>query len=316
MLTQEELIDAIPHALRDADIPELGAKHAGKVRDSYQKDGQRILITTDRISAFDQVLGVIPYKGQILNQLSAWWFQQTCDIIPNHIAAIPDPNVSIVHEATPLPVEVIVRGYITGSTSTSLWYLYQQGERHPYGISLPDGLSKNDPLPHPIITPTTKAAAGQHDQQLTRDDIITQGILPEERWQLIETVALALFNRGQKIAHAAGLILVDTKYEFGVVDGNRLMLIDEIHTPDSSRYWSVESHQQTPHAPEHYDKEYLRLWYAKQGYRGQGTPPPLPDTIAAQTAQRYITTYERITGTSFAPAEQPALERIRRNLDG
>lgn len=312
MLTQSELLKAIPLALHSVNPPGLGTEQPGKVRESYQVDGQRILITTDRVSAFDRILGVIPFKGQVLNQLSAWWFEQTRDIIANHLIAVPDPNVTIAHEAEPLPVEVVVRGYITGVTKTSLWMLYAQGERHPYGVTLPDGLHKNDPLPRPIITPTTKAIGGGHDERITRTEILERGLIKPDLWQEIEQTALALFARGQEIAQRAELILVDTKYEFGLIDG-RLALIDEVHTPDSSRYWTKESYSSAGE-PEHFDKEYLRQWFAQQGYRGEGVPPQMSDEFVAEVAARYIAAFERLTGETFTPGQQPAAERITRNL--
>ena len=312
MLTHQQLLEAIPAALRGVDLPGWGPKTSGKVRDIYMQDGKRVLVTTDRISAFDRVLGLIPYKGQVLNQLSAWWFDQTRDIVANHVISVPDPNVTIAREAEPLPVEVVVRGYITGVTKTSLWYLYSQGDRKPYGIALPDGLHKNDPLPNPVITPTTKAIAGAHDERITREEILQHGIVRASLWEQIERVALGLFARGQQVAQRAGLILVDTKYEFGLVDG-ALVLIDEIHTPDSSRYWIAESYDET-REPKNFDKEFLREWFAAQGYRGDGEPPAMPDDFIAQVAARYMSAYERLTGQTFVPAEQPAQERILRNL--
>ena len=308
MLTHDELLRAVPTALRDFEMPGWGPGTAGKVRQMYQRGGRRVLVTTDRVSAFDRVLGAIPFKGQVLNQLSAWWFAQTADIVANHFIESPDPNVTIAREAAPLPVEVIVRGYITGVTSTSLWALYAQGERSPYGIALPDGLRKNDPLPQPVITPTTKAAGGAHDERLTRDDIIRRGLVEAALWEQVEAAALALFDRGQRAARRAGLILVDTKYEFGLIDG-RLALIDEVHTPDSSRFWTAESYGPN-RDPEHFDKEYLRLWFAARGYRGEGIPPNLPDDLAAEAAARYIGAYERLTEQVFAPGAQPAGPRI------
>jgi phosphoribosylaminoimidazole-succinocarboxamide synthase len=312
VLTHNQLIQAIPHALASIELPELGPQHSGKVRDMYALDGRRVLITTDRISAFDRVLGVIPFKGQVLNQLSAWWFEQTGDVVANHLLAVPDPNVTIAREAIPLPVEVVVRGYITGVTKTSLWTLYATGERQIYGANLPDGLHKNDPLPTPLITPTTKAEDGSHDEPLTPDEIVERELLPAALWREVQTAALALFARGQELARRAGLILVDTKYEFGLVDG-RLTLIDEVHTPDSSRFWTQESYEAGGEL-EHLDKEFLRAWYAAQGYRGDGPPPTMPDEFVARVAARYIAAYERLTGRAFVPAEQPAVERIRRNL--
>lgn len=313
MLTHDDLLQAIPTALGGVDVPGLGEKIEGKVRDIYRQGDQFVLITTDRISAFDRVLGLIPYKGQVLNQLSAWWFEQTQDILPNHVIAVPDPNVTIARAAAPLPVEIVVRGYITGVTKTSLWYLYDQGDRQPYGISLPDGLHKNDPLPHPIITPTTKAEKGGHDERLTEAEILERGLVSEELWAQVRAAAIALFQRGQQIARQAGLILVDTKYEMGLING-QLALIDEIHTPDSSRYWIADTYQPGGDEPENFDKEFLRKWYAAQGYRGDGTPPTMPDEFIAQVAARYISAYEQLTGTVFTPGEQPAAARIIKNL--
>jgi phosphoribosylaminoimidazole-succinocarboxamide synthase len=312
VLTYDELIQAIPHALTSIDLPGLGPKQSGKVRDMYAIDGRRALIATDRISAFDRVLGVIPFKGQVLNQLGAWWFARTGDIVANHLIAIPDPNVTIAREAVPLPIEVVVRGYITGVTKTSLWTLYAAGERHAYGAALPDGLRKNDPLPTPLITPTTKAEGGAHDEPLTPDLIVERRLLPESLWRDVTAAALGLFARGQELALRAGLILVDTKYEFGLVDG-RLTLIDELHTPDSSRFWTRESYE-SGRAPEHLDKEFLRAWYTARGYRGEGAPPAMPADFVAQVAARYIAAYERLTGQVFEPAEQPLAQRIGQNL--
>jgi phosphoribosylaminoimidazole-succinocarboxamide synthase len=314
MLTPDALLAAIPAALDTVDLNGWGAKISGKVRDIYARDGRRVLITTDRISAFDRVLGLIPYRGQVLNQLSLWWFEQTRDIVPNHVIASPDPNVTVAREAQALPVEVIVRGYITGVTSTSMWTLYAQGDRAPYGIPLPDGLRKNDRLPAPVITPTTKATAGGHDERLTRDEIVSGGLVAPELWAQVEDVALRLFARGQQIAERAGLILVDTKYEFGLIDG-QLTLIDEIHTPDSSRYWVAATYTPGGDEPENMDKEFLRKWFAAQGYTGEGTPPRLTPVFTAEVAARYITTYEKLTGQAFVPARLPAADRIRRAMD-
>ncbi len=308
MISEELLLQAVPDALAGVTVPGWGEPLRGKVRDIYLRDGQRILITSDRVSAFDRVLGLIPFKGQVLNQLSAWWFENTADIVRNHLIAVPDPNVTIAAEAQLLPVEIVVRGYITGVTKTSLWYLYEHGDRQPYGIPLPDGLLKNDPLPQPIITPTTKAEEGGHDQRLTRQEILDRCLVAGPLWDEIEKTAVALFRRGQQLAARAGLVLVDTKYEMGLVDG-RLTIVDEIHTPDSSRYWLAESlHEDAK--PQNYDKEFLRKWYAAQDYRGDGTPPQMPAEFVASVAARYIVAYERITGRTFEPAEQPAEPRI------
>lgn len=305
------ILAAVPDALLRTDIPELGERIEGKVRDIYLQETQRVLITTDRVSAFDQVLGTIPFKGQVLNQLSAWWFEQTADIVGNHIIAVPDPNVTIGAEAIALPVEVIVRGFITGVTSTSLWTLYEQGVDRPYGLDLPPGLRKNDALPEAVITPTTKATGGAHDERLTSDEVVEDGLVEPGLWAEVQAAALAVFGLGQQVAADAGLVLVDTKYEFGMLD-DKLVLIDEVHTPDSSRYWIAESYREG--TPQNYDKEHLRLWFAAKGYRGDGPAPTMPDEFVAEVAGRYIDAYQRLTGNEFEPGEQPAVERIRRAL--
>ncbi len=312
MIDKQVLLEALPHVLDTVTLP--CNQQSGKVREMCIKENERVIVTTDRVSAFDVVLGTIPMKGQVLTQISAWWFEQTKDIIPNHLLSNPDPNVMVVKNAKPLPVEVIVRGYITGVTKTSLWKFYEAGERNAYGISLPEGLKKNDALPEPIITPTTKAEAGKHDERLTKQEIIERKILSEDLWQQIEKTALALFKRGQELAHNAGLLLVDTKYEFGLVD-NALTLIDEIHTPDSSRYWTLASYQQTKDKPESLDKEFLREWFAAQGYSGEGNIPTMPDEFRVQVAERYIGAYEKLTGKSFKPGSVPIGERILRVLE-
>jgi phosphoribosylaminoimidazole-succinocarboxamide synthase len=311
MIDQETILAAIPGALLRTDFPELGRRVEGKVRDIYLQDNSRILITTDRVSAFDQVLGAIPFKGQVLNQLSAWWFAHVADIVTSHVLSIPDPNVTIGAEAEALPVEVIVRGFITGVTSTSLWTLYDQGVERPYGLELPPGLKKNDPLPEPVVTPTTKAAGGAHDERLTSEEVVEQGLVETSLWEQVKSVALEVFEYGQRVAAEAGLILVDTKYEFGMINGE-LALIDEVHTPDSSRYWIADSYGLGE--PQNFDKEFLRLWFVEQGYRGDGPAPTMPDEFVAAVAARYIESYERLTGESFEPGEQPAADRIRRAL--
>ena len=310
-ISHEEITAAIPDALLRTDLPQLGERIEGKVRDIYLADDRRVLITTDRVSAFDRVLGAIPFKGQVLNQLSAWWFEQTKTIVANHVIAIPDPNVTVGAEAEALPVEVIVRGYITGVTSTSLWTLYEQGVDKPYGLDLPAGLSKNDPLPEPVITPTTKATGGAHDERLTSAEVVEHGLVGPDLWREVQQAALAIFAKGQEVAAEAGLILVDTKYEFGLINGE-LALIDEIHTPDSSRFWIAET--ATTGDPQNYDKEYLRLWFVDQGYRGDGPAPAMPDDFVTAGAARYIDAFERLTGEEFEPGEQPAAGRIRKAL--
>lgn len=304
-------------ALAGVDLPGLGVRVRGKVRDIYAHGDKLILVTTDRLSAFDRILGLVPFKGQVLNQLAAFWFDQTRDVVPNHLVAVPDPNVTVARRCRPLAVEVVVRGYITGVTSTALWQRYSQGERDIYGLRFPDGLQKNDPLPAPILTPTTKAADGGHDERITPAEITARGLMTPAQWDEVVAAALALFARGQQIAARAGLILVDTKYEFGLDDGDRITLIDEIHTPDSSRFWIAATYAERRAAglePENFDKEFVRLHYAARGYRGEGEPLPLPPDLAAQAAARYAAAYTMLTGCPLTPGETPAAQRIARNV--
>ncbi|MCB0092085.1 MAG: phosphoribosylaminoimidazolesuccinocarboxamide synthase [Caldilineaceae bacterium] len=304
--------------LSSVDLPFLGTKSSGKVRDIYRVDDKLVLITTDRLSAFDRILGLVPWKGQVLNQLSAFWFSQLADIIGSHFVEAPDPNVTVAQVCTPLPVEVVVRGYITGVTSTALWYRYSQGERNIYGIDFPDGLQKNDALSTPIITPTTKASDGGHDERITNAQVVSLGLVEAALWRRVSEVAVAIFQRGQEIARRAGLILVDTKYEFGLTPNGDLVLIDEVHTPDSSRFWIADTYAARKTAgqePENFDKEYVRLYYAAQGYRGDGDPMPLPVDLANELSQRYIRTYEMLTGRAFERGETPVAARIARNLE-
>lgn len=305
----------------------LGPKNSGKVRDLYEREDQLVLITTDRLSAFDHILGLVPFKGQVLNQLSAFWFEQTQDIVANHCLDTPDPNVTIGKKCQPLPVEVVVRGYISGVTKTSLWHQYQQGERNIYGLTFPDGLQKNDPLPGPVITPTTKAGKDDHDRPVTIREVVEMGLVEASLWEEVCNAALSLFSRGQEIAAYAGLLLVDTKYEFGIADDGSLTLIDEIHTPDSSRFWTASSFEeaiasraedrdgsQDDIEPENFDKEFVRLVYAAQGYIGDGPPPPLSEELAQRASERYIACYELLTGRHFEPGEGPTADRVARNL--
>lgn len=316
MIADDQIRAAIPGALNHVDISGIGTRLEGKVRDMYKMDDRRVLITTDRVSAFDRVLGTIPFKGQVLTQLSAWWFDQLSDVVGHHLIDLPDPNVMLAHEAQTLPVEVIVRGYITGSTSTSLWTLYKDGVDRPYGLDLPKGLVKNSRLPHPVITPTTKAERGEHDERLTCDEVLERGLVEPGLWDQVQTVALEIFRRGQEVADKAGLILVDTKYEFGMI-GGKLCLIDEVHTPDSSRYWVKDSYDAAMaagEAPKQFDKEHLRLWLKSVGYSGDGPNPPLTEDIKAEVSARYISAYERLTGLEFVPGAQPVAARIEKAL--
>jgi amidophosphoribosyltransferase len=297
------------------DLPD---ERRGKVRVSYALPGnRRLFITTDRLSAFDHIIAGVPYKGQVLNQLAAWWFEQTCDIVPNHVLSTPDPNVTVARAATPLAVEVVVRGYITGVTSTSLWQQYADGARTIYGYEFPDGLQKNSALPAAIITPTTKAADGAHDEPITCDEVVSRGIVDAEVWQRVQHAALALFARGQQIAAAAGLILADTKYEFGVTDVGELLLIDEMHTPDSSRIWVAATYAERValgEDPESLDKEPIRAALAAAGYRGDGPIPQLGDAVWQQTSQRYQNAYTLLTGRAFEPGDTPVAARVARRV--
>ncbi len=319
-MDETTLTQYIPQALTGVDLEWPYVWSRGKVRDSFSlPGGRRLIVTTDRLSAFDRVLAAVPFKGQVLNQLSAFWFVQTADLIPNHILAVPDPNVSLVHECHMLPVEVVVRGYITGVTQTALWYRYSLGERSIYGYHLPDGLQKNEPLPRPIITPTTKGGVDEHDERLTRAEVVERGLLDAGTWEQVQAAALAIFARGQQIAERAGLILVDTKYEFGRAPDGTVMLIDEVHTADSSRFWVADSYPErlaSGQEPENFDKEFLRLWYAQRGYRGEGEPPAATPDLIVQVSQRYMTLYEELTGKPFRPASYPAGPRIARVLQG
>ncbi|MCA9566266.1 MAG: phosphoribosylaminoimidazolesuccinocarboxamide synthase [Myxococcales bacterium] len=316
MIDTDVLRAALPGALETVDLSAWGEQIDGKVREMVRVGDRRILVTTDRVSAFDRVLGTIPLKGQVLNQLSAWWFSQIEDIVGHHLVAVPDPNVMVTREAEPLPVEVIVRGHITGSTSTSLWTLYSQGVEKPYGLDLPPGLKQHERLAVPVITPTTKAAKGEHDERLTSAEVVERGLVDPELWDRVQTVALALFARGQEIADRAGFVMADTKYEFGMVDGE-LVLIDEVHTPDSSRYWARDAWERAMVEggdPPSADKEKLRLWLKSRGFKGDGEAPVLPDDVRVDIASTYVATFERITGQTFVPAEQPVGARIVRNL--
>lgn len=306
--------------LADATIPELPNHYRGKVRDNYDlPDGRRIIIASDRLSAFDRILAAIPFKGQVLTQTARYWFEQTADICPNHVLEYPDPNVVVGQTLTILPVEIVVRDYLAGTTGTSILTLYKQGQRQMYGHTLPDGLRDNERLPHPIITPTSKAFDAGHDEPLTPDDILAQGLLTMAQWETISTYALALFARGQDLARQQGLILVDTKYEFGTDADGRIVLADEIHTPDSSRYWIAETYAAKFAAgerPDSFDKDFVRAWVAARCDPYKDPIPEIPADMIVRTSEVYIQAYETITGQAFErpDANEPVLTRIRRNL--
>ena len=314
-----QLPDQLPTPFDDIELP-LTDRRAGKVRVSYALPGERrLFVTTDRLSAFDRVIAGVPYKGQVLNQLSWWWFEHTRDIVANHALSTPDPNVLIATAATPLTVEVIVRGYITGVTDTALWTRYAAGERTIYGHHFPDGLRKNTPLPEPIVTPTTKGADGAHDEPLSSAEVVAVGHVPAELWSRVETAAIELFGRGSDRGRGAGLILADTKFEFGVGSNGELLLIDEALTPDSSRWWVADSYDERLAAgeePESLDKEVVRRALAAAGYTGEGPVPELPADVWSSTSRRYIDAFERLTGLTFVPGAYPVGARINAALAG
>ncbi|MCD2171410.1 phosphoribosylaminoimidazolesuccinocarboxamide synthase [Rhizobium sp. C4] len=307
--------------LADATIPELPNHYKGKVRENYDLPGdRRVIIATDRLSAFDRILTCIPYKGQILTQIARYWFDKTGDICPNHVIEYPDPNVVIGKRLDILPVEIVVRGYLAGTTSTSILTLYNAGQREMYGITLPDGLKANQKLPEAIITPTSKAFDGGHDEPLTPDEIVSRGLLTAEQWATLKDYALKLFARGQQMAAERGLILVDTKYEFGTDENGKIILADEIHTPDSSRYWIAGSYParfEAGERPESFDKDFVRAWVNERCDPYKDEIPAIPDELIRETSAVYMKAYQAITGTAFDPTtvDAPVLERVRKNLE-
>lgn len=301
----------------DISVPDLSSPYKGKVRQSYDAPKERkIIIATDRLSAFDRQITTIPLKGQVLTQLAAYWFKETEDICPNHVIAYPDPNVLVCRKLRMLPIEMIVRGYLAGSTATSILKMYKAGRREMYGVTFPDGLRDNEKLETPIITPTTKAETNEHDEPLTPQKIIEDKILDEALWNKASAYALALFERGQKIAQSRGLILADTKYEFGLLPDGTLLLADEIHTPDSSRYWigsTYEERLKAGQGPETLDKDVIRRWLNEHCDPYKDALPPIPDSLRIATAETYISVYEKMTGTKFPfpDAAQDPKERIK-----
>ncbi len=298
--TDQQLID---NCLTDAEFPELPDFYRGKVRDAYGlPDGRRLLISTDRQSAFDQVLAAVPFKGQVLTQTARYWFDKTADICSNHVISYPDPNVALVKNLDMLPIEMVVRDYLTGSTETSIWPMYERGERLLYGHEFPDGLIKNQKLPETIITPTTKAAQGDHDAPITEAEILETQLVTTEQWHELAEKSLALFTRGREMAVKNDLILVDTKYEFGVDENGIIVVADEIHTPDSSRYWLVDSYPArfaSGENPESLDKEFLRLWIGAKCDPYKDPIPEIPATTLIEFSEKYIKLFERVTGQAF-----------------
>ena len=325
--------------LKETNFEFLGKKKTGKVRDIYEPStgsgrGSLIIITTDRHSSFYRIIAHIPWKGQVLNQISAWWFDNTKDIIPNHVLAVPDPNVTVGRKMNMVPVEAVMRGYLTGVTDTAIWTRYSAGQRDFGGLHLPDGMKKNQRLPEPIFDPTTKEEA--HDRVITPEEMIAEGLITKELFERVKETATKLFLRGQEIAARQGLILVDTKYEFGTDEKGDLVLIDEIHTPDSSRYWYKEdydtlfgeaktsgaagsspdvSQSEAFREPKSFDKEFLRLWFKEHSdpYKDAALPEAPPELVE-ELSRRYIQMYEQITGNAFVPGETPVIPRIERNL--
>jgi phosphoribosylaminoimidazole-succinocarboxamide synthase len=330
MIPDAQLRAQLPHTLRQIDLPALGELYRGKVRDNYSRGDRIVMITTDRISAFDHVLGTIPFKGEVLSRLTAFWFDKVKDIAPTHLVDVPDPSVQVVKRAKPFPIEIVIRGYITGS----LWRDYEAGKAGAYGIEWPKGLRKDQRFDRAIITPSTKAEYGKHDEPISEQEILAKGIVAADLWKEATGIAHRLFQRGQEWAAKRGLILVDTKYEMGVVaeedgsagrrgdasapSGAKLIVIDEIHTPDSSRYWIADGYAERFAKGEDQqmlDKENVRQWLIREhGFSGHGKPPPLTDEVRVMLARKYIDVYERLTGETFSSAVGAVDERIQRNL--
>lgn len=321
LATEAPVTFSAPNALAEVDLPGLPNHYRGKVRDNYDlPDGRRVIVASDRLSAFDRILCAVPYKGQVLTQTARYWFDATADICPNHVLAYPDPNVLIGRRLEMLPVELVVRGYLAGTTSTSILTLYNKGEREMYGVRLPDGLRANQRLPEPILTPTSKAADGDHDAPLSPAQILEQGLLTADQWDQLSAYALALFARGQALAAERGLILADTKYEFGLDADGAIVLADEIHTPDSSRFWKAATYDARFAAgerPDSFDKDFVRAWVAQRCDPYKDPIPEIPTDLIRQTSDVYIEAFETITGQAFQrpAADEPVMARVKRNLD-
>ena len=310
------------NCLTEAEFSNFPGFRRGKVRDSYDlPDGRTIMITTDRQSAFDKVLAAVPYKGQVLTQTANFWFEATKDLCPNCVLETPDPNITVVERLEMLPVEMVVRDFMTGSTETSIWPKYKRGEREMYGVSFPDGLVKNQKLIETILTPTTKdSAPGGHDEPITPDEIVTNKLLTKELWDELAIKSLEMFSRGRQIAKENGLILVDTKYEFGIDKDGVVKIADEVHTPDSSRYWIAESYSEClseGKEPESLDKEFLRLWITERCDPYNEPIPTIPSETLIEFSEKYIHLYEQVTGKTFDKpnTDKPILERIKENLE-
>lgn len=314
----EMLRSGLELTLERTEFEGLGELQRGKVRDSYRwEDGRRAIVVTDRVSVYDRVIGTVPFKGQVLNGISNYWFEVTADVCANHLLNAVDPAASIVLDCVPFPVEFVVRGYLTGSSATSLWTLYAAGERAPYGHLLPEGLREHQRLDAPLITPTSKGAAGEHDLPISMAEVLERQLVSEAELEEISAAALALFARGQQIAAARGLLLVDTKYEFGRTPDGRVIVIDEIHTPDSSRYWLAGSYEEAMakgRAPSSIDKDFLRLHMRERGFSGEGLPPALSAETRIEAARRYFALYEQLTGRVLEAETSAPAPRIERAL--
>lgn len=318
MISKETIQKNLMNCLDDTSFLNVSGFRRDKVRDTYDLGDSLLLITTDRQSAFDRILANIPFKGQVLNQLSAFWFENTLDIVSNHVIKIPDPNVTIGKKCKVYPVEFVMRAYLTGSTDTSAWVQYSQGIRDICGNILPDGMKRNQKFEKPILTPAKKSAA--HDESISAAQIVDEGLIDKETWEYLQKIAFSLFARGTEIAARNGLILVDTKYEFGIDDKGEILLIDEIHTPDSSRYWMKETYESRlaeGKEPENIDKEFLRLWFREHcdPYKDK-ILPSAPDDLVIELSHRYIRLFEMITGKEFAvDGTHSVKERLKKNLN-
>jgi phosphoribosylaminoimidazole-succinocarboxamide synthase len=316
VLSADLIRNQLTQTLDEVTLNLPGEKHTGKVREAWSQGKRRLIITTDRVSAFDRVLTTIPFKGQVLNQLALFWFDACKDIVPNHIISSPDPNAIVVENLEPIMVEMVVRGYITGNTSTSAWTHYAKGVRNFCGNILPEGLRKDERLPAPIVTPSTKAEQGEHDESVSPEEIVKRGVLSKEMMDRLSEISLRLFARGTEIAAKQGVILVDTKYEFGLKDGE-IVLMDEIHTPDSSRFWYSDTYEeclQKGVEQRRIDKDHIRTWLADQGFLGDGSIPEITEDVRVSAAQKYIEAYEAITGSPFAAKAGVVLTRLQDEL--
>jgi phosphoribosylaminoimidazole-succinocarboxamide synthase len=320
-VSRETLGRAISEGLVLDELPDsfnvLGERYSGKVRENFTRGDERLIIISDRVSAFDCVLGTIPFKGQVLNQLAAYWFEETGELFANHMISVPDAQAMRAIECEPFKVEMVVRGYLTGSSSTSIWRAYDHGDRVFCGHRLADGMIRHQKLPENLVTPTTKADKGEHDQNSSKAELVASGAITGPLFDELEQRCLSLFAHGQRLAAERGLILVDTKYELGRRPDGEIVLIDEIHTPDSSRYWYADSYDDAMAAgqsPRALDKEYVRTWLVAQGFTGDGQPPALPDEVRIEAAMRYIETFERMTGRAFEPDFEPPIPRLAAKL--